>query len=70
MMTVKEMLDASGLTDEQVAVALDCTASAVYGWRKLKGPPHPFVRRHLAKLCHVKPDDVQWEVPSEPGAEE
>lgn len=69
MMTVKEMLDAIGLSDEEVAVAVGCTASAVYGWRTLKNPPNRFVRDKLAKLCKVKPDDVQWEVPNEPGAD-
>lgn len=60
-MTITELIESLGMTDEALARRLCVSSSTVYRWRKGRKVPTPHIRKALAKAAGVALDDVTWQ---------
>lgn len=63
MQTIRELREAAGLTQAQLAARLDVTPSSVYAWEAGKSEPRATQLRALARLFGVRMDDIDFEGP-------
>lgn len=63
MQTIRELREAAGLTQAQLAARLEVTPSSVYAWEAGKSEPRATQLRALARLFGVCMDDIDFEGP-------
>ena len=62
MKTIRELREAAGLTQVQLAHRLDVTPSSVYAWESGRSEPRASQLRAMAKLFGVSMDDIDFEL--------
>ncbi len=62
MKTIRELREAAGLTQVQLAAKLDVTPGAVYGWESGRSEPRASQLRAIARLFGVSMDMIDFEV--------
>lgn len=62
MKTIRELREAAGLTQLQLANALGITPGAVYSWERGRNEPKASQLRALARFFGVSMDDIAFEV--------
>ncbi|MGI8403769.1 MAG: helix-turn-helix transcriptional regulator [Thermomicrobiales bacterium] len=61
MSTIRELREAVGLTQAQLAARLNCTPSTVYNWERGRNEPKASQLRAMAILFGVSMDDIDFE---------
>ncbi len=61
MKTIRELREAVGLTQAQLAARLNCTPSTVYNWERGRNEPKASQLRAMAILFGVSMDDIDFE---------
>jgi transcriptional regulator with XRE-family HTH domain len=61
MKTIRQLREAHGLSQEQVAAQLGCTQHAVSSWELGRSEPKARQVRALARLFTVSMDDIAFE---------
>jgi DNA-binding XRE family transcriptional regulator len=61
MMTIRELRERAGLTQFELAVAIDVTATTVFNWEKGRSEPRASQVRAMAKLFNVSMDVIVFE---------
>lgn len=67
MKTIKELRDARGWTQLELAVRLGVTPVTVYNWERGKYEPKASQLRALARAFDVPMDDIDFESATEEG---
>ncbi len=60
MKTIRELREAAGLTQLELAVRVGVTPSAVYNWERGKSEPKATQLRALARAFGVPMDDIDF----------
>ena len=60
VMSITELIEGLGMTDEALARRLCVSSSTVYRWRNGRKVPTPHIRKALCRLAGVFPSDVLW----------
>ena len=63
MKTIRELREARGWTQLDLANQLGITPSAVYNWERGKHEPTATMLRKMARLFGVSMDDIDWGAP-------
>lgn len=61
MRTIRELREAAGLTQVQLAQKVGVTPSAVYNWERGRNEPKASEVRSMARLFGVSMDEVAFE---------
>lgn len=61
MQTIRELREAAGLTQAQLAARLGLAPATIYAWEARKNEPRASQLRALAKLFGVSMDDIDFE---------
>ncbi len=61
MQTIRELRDAAGLTQVQLAHRVEVTPSTVFNWEARKTEPKATQLRKMAQLFGVSMDDIDFE---------
>ncbi len=61
MMTIRELREGAGMTQLDLAFAIDVTATTVYNWEKGRAEPRATQLRAMAKLFGVSMDAILFE---------
>lgn len=60
MRTIRELREATGLTQRELAAKLDVTVTTVSGWERRAHGPTALQLRKLALLLGVSMDDIEF----------
>lgn len=60
MKTIRELRVETGLTQAQLAAALDCTPSTVYNWERGRNEPKASQLKAMAILFDVSMDEIDF----------
>lgn len=61
MQTIRDLREAAGLSQLQLAVALGVSVSAVYKWESGTNKPRASLLRDMAKLFNISMDEIDFE---------
>ncbi len=60
--TIRQLREAAGLTQLELAFQLGCTSSAVYNWERGRNEPKASQLRAMARVFGVSMDEIEFEV--------
>ena len=62
MKTIRELREAAGLTQVQLAFRLDVTPGSVYAWESGRSEPRASQLRAMARLFSISMDEIDFEL--------